>query len=257
MKHLALIISMAAIIVQLTGCNSEQDYVRAKLPCGTVSLEFTEHVRKTFETTYSNYILYMVDGNKKRKICDMCASVVLYAGPRESERFYRLNEAVPASSCPVLVNPGEFSVTEYEQIVKSLKDGLKTLPKDTPYWTREIGSIRYINENSLCRTYRTAVKNLTIEISSTGSVSLAQNAGTASEEETLIGQLLNNGKTLLLNERPLTVCEENKVDLLSLVKGASDHKGIPLTKEFAVEPVSYKVFDARLSEWQREADSKL
>ncbi|MEI8244192.1 MAG: hypothetical protein WCI51_00090 [Lentisphaerota bacterium] len=45
--------------------------------------------------------------------------------------------------------------------------------------------------------------------------------------------------------------------MLSLVKGASDSKGIPLTKEFAIEPVSDKDFDARVSEWQREAGGKL
>ena len=219
MKHPALIVLLAAIIVQLTGCKSEREYVRVTLPCGAASLEFTEQVRKTFETTYSNNVLYMVDGAKKRKICTLCASAVLYARPGVNERFYRLNETVPASSCAVIVNPGEFCVAEYEQIVKSLRDGLKTLRQDAPYWVSEIGSIRYLDENSLRRTYRTAVNNLTLQISPNGSVTLIQHAGTAREDCTLIGNLINNGKTLLLNTKPLTVCQENKVDLLSLVKG--------------------------------------
>jgi hypothetical protein len=256
MKHPALIVLLAAIIVQLTGCKSEHKYVRVTLPCGAASLEFTEQVRKTFETTYSNNVLYMVDGAMKRKICTLCASAVLDARPGVNERFYRLNETVPASSCAVIVNPGEFGVAEYEQIVKSLRDGLKTLRQDAPYWVSEIGSIRYLDENSLRRTYRTAVNDLTLQISPNGSVTLIQHAGTAREDCTLIGNLINNGKTLLLNTKPLTVCQENKVDLLSLVKGASDPKGVPVTKEFALAPVSDQEFDARVSEWEQEIGTK-
>ena len=221
---------------------------KMNLTCGNASLQMIEHVTKTFETSYSHNTLYWVQGKKRRKITDYCAPDCLYMKPSAEERFQILNGSISPYSCPVLVNPREFNAEEYEQIARCLKKNLKTIPD--PF--NLTGSIRYIDENSLYKNYRSQLEGLTIQISPNGSVTLAAYDGTSKAEYASVGQLINNGKTLLLNTNPITLRDKSAADLFAIAKKAVDGKGKFLTDEFSVEPVSDNEFVRRLSEWKTE-----
>ena len=258
MNRTVLFAGLLTVMLMNSGCGSESEYVRFSLPMGKASLALVEHVRKTFETTYSNYTLYWVEPSGRRKICAMTADASLYRKPSPDEFFHRLNLSAGIYEWGIMVNPDEFNPIEYGIIAKCLENALKSAPKgkDTPDCFRNIGSIRYINEESLRRLYKTSVNQLSVDVSPNGSITTLLYAGTQNEEGTLIGRVTDNGRILLIREESLQVWREKGIDFIQVLKKAIDGKGRTPESEFIIKTVPSEELSRLADEWQAQLEGK-
>lgn len=188
------------------GC-VEEDVFILKGNLGNVILH--ETYEWGFDYSPVTFKLFYETNNERRLICEILGLYVPYTDPKPNEYYMYFRDGVPNGYNPIFVNPNEFSLSEYEDIKNTLKINIAVIDKAAKTRKKsiwpisekrqlKIGSIRYIDLESLKHTYIGTNHIISLVVAATGAVGL-ETENNGMHHWSSIGFVINDGKLIVID----------------------------------------------------------
>jgi hypothetical protein len=245
------VVALALLILSSAGCSKSYERRLFETPCGDGTLALNLHV--TTHPPGPNDVKLWLDyggGGRKRNVDVLKPRMRTYAPPLEPERFFRLRPG--PDDWPVFVNPRDFTPAEYELIRNRLNEVLPeidaAMASEKPGEVLDYGntckpsSTRYLDFESLRRTYSGALKGVRVELVPSGEIWCHHAAGT-----TLVGSVVERGRKAILAPGYGLLEKAGIAQPIDFVLSCKDARGRTLAAEFEVQRVTNPQYEAAMA----------
>ncbi|MFH0801843.1 MAG: hypothetical protein V2A78_05585 [bacterium] len=260
---------LAAIATSSCSSTTKQDVF--DLPCGTGRLVLHETFVAGFSIDKATLELRYHTDRSVRIVSVLMPNMILYRDPTPNEHYRRFRGRGPGDPWPVFVDPKRFTLSEYDQICKTLSKNLgvidaavirprKPIRRFWDYRKPMISSIRYVDCNDFCRLYDSPDKRFKIEVNPNGQVWLLGEGLKSHTTRASIGFVADNGSKVVLDPNSGSVAQmtDNLVtNLHTFVRQCVDVRGRTLRDDFIVEvPLNAEAYRIEGNAWMKRRDSR-